>query len=84
LAVFADLQLREAVRVGNFISRTMKGKAKRIVEYFEMLSDLEKREVLSQLLRAVKEIEYVPPADEELISGANAALYEYDRRELNK
>jgi hypothetical protein len=55
--------------------------AKRLIEDFEKLSDPEKREVLSELLRAAERLGYPAVGDDELVSAANAVFLEYDRRE---
>ena len=62
----------------------MTAEAKHLIEDFEKLSDLEKREVLSELLHAAKQLEYPPVTEDELTSAANQVFLEYDRREANE
>ena len=54
---------------------------KHIVEDFANLPDQEKREVLANLLRISRDIEYPEVSDEELVATADALFLEYDRRE---
>ena len=54
---------------------------KHILEDFANLPDPEKREVLANLLRISREIEYPEVSDEELVASADALFVEYDRRE---
>jgi hypothetical protein len=58
--------------------------AKHLIEDFEKLSDLEKREVLSELLHAAQHLEYPDMTEEELVSAANQVFLEYDRREAGE
>lgn len=55
--------------------------AKHIVEDFANLPDPEKHEVLANLLRISREIEYPAVSDEELVASADALFLEYHRRE---
>jgi hypothetical protein len=55
--------------------------AKHLIEDFEKLSDLEKREVLSELLHAAQLLEYPATTEDELVSAANEVFLEYDSRE---
>lgn len=57
---------------------------KHIVQDFEILPDSEKREVLANLLRISREIEYPAISDEELTASADAIFAEYDRREAKE
>jgi len=57
--------------------------AKHLIEDFEKLSDVEKREVLSELLQSAKRLEYPAMTEDELASAADRVLLEYDRREAN-
>ena len=61
----------------------MTAEARHLIEDFETLSDLEKREVLSELLHAAHLIEYPETTDDEFASAANEVFLEYDRREAN-
>jgi hypothetical protein len=58
--------------------------ARHLIEDFEKLPDAEKREVLSELLRAAQSFEYPPISDDEIASAANAVFLEYDRREAGE
>jgi hypothetical protein len=51
---------------------------------FESLPDAEKREVLANLLRISRNIDYPVLSDEELLSAANGVFAEYDRREAGE
>ena len=55
-----------------------------IIDDFASLPDAEKREVLANLLRISREIEYPRVSDEELAASADAVFLEYDRRESNQ
>ncbi len=57
---------------------------KHIVEDFANLPDPEKREVLANLLRISREIEYPEVSDEELVASADALFVDYDRRESDQ
>lgn len=57
---------------------------KHIVEDFESLPDVEKREVLSNLLRISRTIDYPELSDEETLAAADAVFLEYDRAEQNE
>jgi hypothetical protein len=52
-----------------------------IIHDFASLSDTEKREVLVNLLRISRTIDYPEISDEELLTSADAVFLEYDRRE---
>lgn len=54
---------------------------KHIVEDFQGLPDPEKREVLANLLRISRSIDYPEMSDEELLASADAVFVEYDNRE---
>jgi len=58
--------------------------AKHLIEDFGKLSDIEKREVLSELLQAAKRLEYPAISEDEMASAANQVFLEYDRREANE
>jgi hypothetical protein len=57
---------------------------KHIVEDFESLPDVEKREVLSNQLRISRAIDYPELSDEETLAAADAVFLEYDRAEQNE
>ena len=59
----------------------MTATGKHIIEDFEGLPDSEKREVLANLLRISRGIEYPELSEEELVASADAVFLEYDRRE---
>jgi hypothetical protein len=61
----------------------MTAEAKKMIEEFEALPDPAKREVLTELLRVSRDIEYPPVSDGELLVAADAVFLEYDRREEN-
>ena len=54
---------------------------KHIVDDFASLPDPEKREVLADLLRISRDIEYPEVPDDERVASADALLLEYNRRE---
>jgi hypothetical protein len=62
----------------------MTAAGKQIVDDFETLPDAEKREVLANLLRISKSIEYPEISGEELVTSANAVFLEYDWQESNE
>ena len=62
----------------------MTAAGKHIVDDFESLPDGEKREVLANLLRISRSIEYPEISDEELLASANAVFLEYDGQESNE
>ena len=57
---------------------------KHIVDDFASLPDPEKREVLADLLRISRDIEYPGVSDDELVAWADALFLEYDRRESDQ
>jgi hypothetical protein len=59
----------------------MTAAGKHILEDFESLPDLEKREVLSNLLKLSRGISYPEMSDEELVGTANAVFLAYDALE---
>ncbi len=61
----------------------MTAAGKHIVEDFESLPDVEKREVLSNLLRISQVIDFPELSDEEMLAAADAVFLEYDRVELS-
>jgi hypothetical protein len=54
---------------------------RQIVEEFDALPDEEKREVLVNLIKIYREIEYPVATDAELLTIADSLFLEYDRRE---
>jgi hypothetical protein len=54
---------------------------KELVETFEALPDLEKREVLADILRISRGLEYPTMSEDELVSVADAMFSAYDREE---
>lgn len=62
----------------------MTATGKHIVEDFESLPDIEKREVLANLLRISRGIDYPEVLDEELVASADALFREYDLRETKE
>lgn len=59
----------------------MTGEAKHIIDDFGALSDALKREVLAELLRISRHLNYPTMSDDELISAAEDIFLDYDRRE---
>jgi hypothetical protein len=59
----------------------MTAAGKQLVETFEGLPDLEKREVLADILRISRGLEYPTVSDDELMSVADDLFAEYDREE---
>ncbi|HYI11777.1 MAG TPA: hypothetical protein VEK57_22150 [Thermoanaerobaculia bacterium] len=58
--------------------------AKHIIEDFGGLPDPEKREVLAELIRMARHIEYPAVSDDELLSAADEVFLAYDRRETSE
>ena len=52
-----------------------------MIEEFEALPDPAKREVLAELIRLSRDIDYPAISDGELLTAADAIFLEYDRRE---
>lgn len=59
----------------------MTAQAKHIIEDFGALPDLEKREVLAELIRMARHIDYPVVSDDELVAAVDEVFLEYDRRE---
>jgi hypothetical protein len=59
----------------------MTAAGKQLVDTFQGLPDLEKREVLADILRISRGLEYPTVSDEELMSVADDLFAEYDREE---
>ena len=62
---------------------SMTAPGKHIIEEFEALPDAAKREVLAELIRTSRFLDYPQVADDELLSAADEIFLEYDRREQN-
>ena len=62
----------------------MTAQAKHVIEEFQALPDQAKREVLAELLRTSRYIDYPETSDDELLSAAEAIFLEYDRREAGE
>jgi hypothetical protein len=54
---------------------------KQIIDEFQALPDQTKREVLAELIRSARFIEYPEVSDDELLSAANDIFLKYDERE---
>lgn len=59
----------------------MTAEAKHLIEDFGALPDLEKREVLTELLRLSRHLEYPSMNDDELLSAADEVFLAYERQE---
>ena len=59
----------------------MTAEAKHIIDDFGALPDPTKREVLTELLRISRYLDYPEASDEELLSSADEIFREYDRQE---
>jgi|GEM_PF-644825 len=71
------------VRCGSVLHTPgMTAAGEHIVEDFQSLPDPEKIEVLSNLLRISRGIDYPEVSEEELVSAAEAVFLAYDEREL--
>ena len=62
----------------------MTAEAKRIVEDFRTLSDPAKREVLAELLRMSRNLDYSDIGDDEMLSAADEVFLLYDRGETEE
>lgn len=62
----------------------MTAQAKHIIEEFQALPDQAKREVLAELIRTSRFIDYPEPSEDELLSAANSIFLDYDRREADE
>ncbi|HET8760434.1 MAG TPA: hypothetical protein VFN94_05165 [Nitrospiria bacterium] len=62
----------------------MTGQAKHIIEEFQALPDQAKREVLAELIRTSRFIDYPETSEDESLSAANAIFLDYDRREAGE
>ena len=73
----------------NFSSAALKwaavtAQARHIIDEFEALPDPAKREVLTELIRTSRFIDYPVVAEDELLSAADEIFLEYDRRESSE
>lgn len=59
----------------------MTAQGRHIIDEFQALPDQTKREVLAELIRSSRFIEYPEVSEDELLSAANDIFLEYDRRE---
>jgi hypothetical protein len=55
--------------------------ARRLIESFQALPDLDKREVLAALLREATQVPYQALSDDDLTSAADEVFLDLDRRE---
>jgi hypothetical protein len=62
----------------------MTATGRHIIEDFEKLPDLEKHEVLADILRISGYLDYPEVSETELVVAADAIFLEYDRREANE
>ncbi len=62
----------------------MTADAKHIIEDFGALPDPAKREVLAELLRMSRYMDYPEVSDDELLSAADDVFLDYDRRETSE
>lgn len=63
---------------------TVTAEEQHIIRDFEALPDPAKREVLAELIRMSRHLDYPDMPDEELISAAREIFSEYDRREAGE
>ncbi len=59
----------------------MTAEAKHLIEEFGALPEPSKREVLAELLRISRHLDYPKMDDDELLSAANEVFLAYDERE---
>ncbi|HEX7709265.1 MAG TPA: hypothetical protein VF701_22615 [Thermoanaerobaculia bacterium] len=62
----------------------MTADAKHLLKEFGALPDTSKREVLAELLRVSRHLDYPEMSDEELTSAANDVFLAYDERETGE
>lgn len=62
----------------------MTTEAKHLIEEFGALPDPSKREVLAELLRLSRHLDYPEISDDELSSSANDVFLGYDERETSE
>lgn len=58
--------------------------AKHIIDEFQALPDPAKREVLTELIRTSRFIDFPAVSEDELLSAADEIFLEYDRRESSE
>jgi DNA-binding transcriptional ArsR family regulator len=59
----------------------MTADAKQLIDGFQALPDATKREVLAELVRISRHLDYPSMSDDELVSAADGIFVTYDRRE---
>lgn len=62
----------------------MTAEAKHVIEDFEALPEDEKREVLAEIIRMSRDLDYPALTDGELVSAADQLFAQYDRREAGE
>lgn len=62
----------------------MTAEAKHIIEDFGSLPDPAKREVLAELIRLSRHLDYPALTDDEMLSAADGVFLAYDRQEDNE
>ena len=62
----------------------MTAEAKHLIEEFGALPEPSKREVLAELLRISRNLDYPEISDDELTSSANQVFLTYDERETRE
>ncbi|HEY0156674.1 MAG TPA: hypothetical protein VGF28_05215 [Thermoanaerobaculia bacterium] len=62
----------------------MTAEARSVIEEFRSLPDAAKREVLVELVRISRAIDYPAVSDDELLSAANDVFLAYDEREAGE
>lgn len=62
----------------------MTAQGKHIIEEFEALPDSAKREVLAELIRTARFIDYPSVSEDELLSASDELFLDYDRREADE
>ncbi|HVT03141.1 MAG TPA: hypothetical protein VHL58_07150 [Thermoanaerobaculia bacterium] len=62
----------------------MTAEAKHVIEEFGALPDPSKREVLTELLRITRGLDFPDMSDDELTFAANKVFLEYDEREADE
>jgi DNA-directed RNA polymerase subunit H (RpoH/RPB5) len=59
----------------------MTSAARQLIDSFEALSNDEKHQVVTQLLRRLTDLPHFSPSDEDLTHAADLVFQEYDHRE---
>ena len=62
----------------------MTAETKHVIEDFEALPDEAKREVLAEIIRISRDLEYPGVSEGELVSAADELFVQYDRREESR